>query len=311
MLERNWGIVVANWRLIVARLRANVRDPWIWTRSLAISLAVVLGAQASYYLYDAAQERYAHQNYQPARDARVPIVVKGQAEPKPYQPNCEKPQSREDSDLCAQWAGVTQVTETNRLASLGLLMGISTLIATIFGSALLVWTLYETRQTARRELRAYVSVELVGFEFNVTEQKATATIRLTNGGQTPAYLCCHNGNIYAALDDVAEHDIMRRPKVNIGRAQPFTLHMNEPQMGTIYAHDKISIPDLKEIVEGEKWLYAYGTVFYRDTFGIDRETRFCIKTDDIDLRPPSSLTTGKAVARRADFLMAPFHNDST
>jgi len=298
----------------LAALRPSARALWRFLLAyFAVSIALS-ACYATYQLYNAAQQRNANYDYQPASHARFPVTVKGQPKPESYQPNCKQPNSKEDADLCAQWSAVAQVTETNRLASISLQLSIGALIFTIFGTGLLVWTLWETRQTARRELRAYVSIEMVGMEFTLGLGKAFAHIKLKNGGQTPAYLCCHNGNVFVRTDEEAEHDILHRPHVALGRAQPFTLHMNDPQGGSIYAHDPITLPDLKDVVEGDKWVYVFGTVFYRDTFGIDRQTRFCVKTDDLRLPStdnPAKFPRQMPPAKPCEWVMAHFHNDST
>lgn len=253
MLER-YRSIIRNFRKLIADRNTAIRQhPWRFALTLSCIITVELVAYGGYQLYEAAQQRDAVYNYQPAESARFPLRVKDKPQPEPYQPNCKQPQSREDADLCAQWAAVSQVTESNRLNSISLRLSIGALIFTIIGTGLLVWTLDETRQTARRELRAYVSIELAGTEFRLGDGHAICNITLKNGGQTPAYRLYHSGNIFVRTDAEAEHDIMRRPHNEIGTAKPFTLHMNDPQNATIHAYDSITLEDLRKVVDGEHW----------------------------------------------------------
>jgi hypothetical protein len=266
-----------------------------------------------YEFYKAAGQRNATYDYQPSSNARFPIGVKGQPKSKPYQPNCEQPQNREDADLCAQWAAVSQATEANRLSSLSLQISIGAMVFTIIGTGLLIWTLQETRQSSIRELRAYVLVKTSALRMNPAGGGAEAHIVLVNGGQTPAYECCHAGNVVDVTDEEAEAEFTRRDeRERLGRASPFTLQMGQEMNASIPAHKEITVDELKQVTAGDKSLYLFGIVFYKDTFGRDRTTKFCYRVED--LKPPST-GWGKVPSHqeisRSEWVMAPFHNDAT
>ncbi len=125
-------------------------------------LVVVGGGFLTAYLYQASDQRQDNYNYQPASKPGLVLAMPGQRVPDGYQPNCQNPQSGEDADLCAQWAAVAQVTEANRMASLNLRLAIASLWATIAATIALIWTLIESHQTSRRELRAYLYVDASG-----------------------------------------------------------------------------------------------------------------------------------------------------
>lgn len=79
---------------------------------------------ASYYeLEHVDQQPYAAYKYQPARDRFAPRPSKdARVTTKAYQPYCDKPQSGNDADLCAQWAAVSAVEENNRLSRTSILI---------------------------------------------------------------------------------------------------------------------------------------------------------------------------------------------
>lgn len=152
-------------------------------------IVLLIGGSYTYNEFDkAARQRQANYDYQPAQNARLPNVTAQQSAPQEYQPNCKRPNNRDDADLCAQWGAVQQTTEANRLASLNLRLTLATFFATMFGTALLVWTLWETRATARRQLRAYV---FVGEGDEPYPKPITRDSRLQfqikNTGLTPAF----------------------------------------------------------------------------------------------------------------------------
>jgi hypothetical protein len=72
--------------------------------------------------------------------------------------------------------------------------GSGCLRAVRIGTGLLLWTLSETRATARRELRAYVSVIPHSIELKATNI-FEVHLKLHNGGSTPAHEVIHYGHV--------------------------------------------------------------------------------------------------------------------
>jgi hypothetical protein len=161
------------WRIIVA----------------VVGLIAILGLGAvSYNLYDASQQRESAYHYQPSGQAGLKYFVPRKSIPKGYKPHCYNPQTKEDSDLCAQWAAVAQVTEANRLSSLNLRFVLVSLWGTLIATVLLVWTLAETRNVARKQLRAYVTVESAGIESDPNNPGVYGVMYvIKNTGVTPAH----------------------------------------------------------------------------------------------------------------------------
>ena len=101
-----------------------LRSNW---RIILTALGLVAFALLGYFAYDklesADKPAYSQYKYQPARDAIAPPLAKNtKIASAPYQPNCAAPKSRDDADLCAQWASVQAVGESNRITRLSILI---------------------------------------------------------------------------------------------------------------------------------------------------------------------------------------------
>jgi len=77
---------------------------------------------AGYQVLDQTDEQpYSDYHYQPARDRVPPSGRKNSGvATEAYQPYCDAPQSRDDADLCSQWASAQAATESNRLSRISI-----------------------------------------------------------------------------------------------------------------------------------------------------------------------------------------------
>jgi hypothetical protein len=292
------------------------RGHWRIVASLVGLICLSLGSYAGYQLYDAAHQRDASYDYQPAADARFPVMMEGQPKPAEYQPNCKQPNSREDADLCAQWAAVAQVTEANRLASFSLQLSIGALIFTIIGTGLLVWTLWETRATARRELRAYVSVKITSVIVTEVPEGLVFKFMIVchNGGTTPAYKCVHFGTTSVFTDTEAAETLKVVKPIDSGELQDgsvihagddFPVEMNNPVL--------VPTSLINEIRAGKCSIYTYGATSYLDTFGIRRRTDYCYQMDSgvFAKAVEAGRNGGDGKTFRMKWSIPSFHNSAT
>lgn len=90
-----------------------------------IGLGLLLLASVGYYrIQDAQTDPYPDARHNPARNASEPVPSKdNQVSPPAYDPRCHRPQSRDDSDLCAQWGAVEAMKEANRITQIALRAG--------------------------------------------------------------------------------------------------------------------------------------------------------------------------------------------
>lgn len=134
--------------------------------------------------YDA--PAYADYKYQPARDAvPAPVPKNSKVAPPAYQPNCQTPKDRDDADLCAQWAAVQAVGESNRLARL------STYITGLEFGALVIsliftgWAAFAAARAARSADKAIEATWDLGkpqAEADILVQSAWISMHAGGGG---------------------------------------------------------------------------------------------------------------------------------
>jgi hypothetical protein len=243
------------------------RSGWRYILATVGLLALVALGTVTYHLYDASQQRHANYSYQPAGKSRLLKLMPAETVPEGYKPHCQNPQSNEDADLCAQWAAVEQVAEANRMGSLNLRFAIASLWAAIIGTGLLVWTLIETRDTARRQLRAYLVFNEV--VYNHEKKDFKIQVEWVNSGQTPAL----HADAFATWkltseplpDDFDFPDT--EPRDDDG---PATIGPNKSIMGT---SSEYLLPEtILEIARGQRRFYVWGAVEYTDIFNVRRRT---------------------------------------
>ncbi len=246
-----------NWRYVLA--------------AVGLLAAVVLGGVTS-QLYYASKQRQPTYDYQPVSKARFVKNVPSQPIPEGYQPHCQNPQTDKDADLCAQWAAVQQVTESNRLASLNLKLATFSLWATALATLLLVWNLIETRQASRRELRAYVTVKKAIIKNFAVGSRPKMVIEFFNSGQTPAYeLRLDALSYWGPADELAAVPPDLPPAQHISRAA-----VGAQARTRILDTMPVSLDEatFRAVCEGEGAFYVSGAVHYVDVFGRPRVTNF-------------------------------------
>ena len=256
-------------------------------RLLVIALGLVLfgaGSFETYQLYDASEQEHASYQYQPAAKPHVATLAVGQPPAKGYEPDCQNPNSPTNADLCAQWAAVEQVAESNRLSSLNVRLAVFVALLTAIGTGLVVWTFKETRDTSRRELRAYLFPEGVGcYETTETAKNKIgrtitrktgfvgAGVAVKNSGQTPAYKVSHDSQV--CVCKVSEEHLLKiNPKTIPGYENPM------PPGGFIHKTLRMQAPPTAEQIEGLKSgtyaVYVYGRLEYEDAFERLRFTEY-------------------------------------
>lgn len=153
---------------------------------------VVLGWLRYDPVFYGAQDPYPDAEYQPARKATFPPAP-GEHEPraKTYDPHCQAPGNRDDSDLCAQWSAVEAVNESNRVAQLALKSGwldFLALILTLIFTAWAAWAAQRAASAANDALAHEIEgagAEAARFSDQLAEMKRTAdamasTVKVAN-----------------------------------------------------------------------------------------------------------------------------------
>lgn len=252
------------------------RSNWHYVAA-AVGIAILLAIiYSSYQIYQSSEQQRAHYSYQPAREPGRRVLMPSKAMPKGYEPNCENPDSNGNADLCAQWAAVDQVMESNRLASANVRLSLFASLLTLLGTIFVGWTLLETRNTSRRELRAYIFSERVGV-YPLEKQtprsengKIGSTLFINNSGQTPAYHVVHWCAL--ALHPVADEAALVAPSLS------GLVYNTLPPGGSMHAHrrlpNRLTREEQTNLQRGVLALYVYGRIEYTDAFGATHYTNY-------------------------------------
>ncbi len=185
---------------------------------------------------------------------------------------CSDLSRKRGSELCAQWDSADASRDAAHYA-------FWSLIISTFGTILLVWTLWETRANARRELRAYVSARIAGTEITIAPSEGL-TFRpeavLNNGGSTPAYSCVSFANVIATTYNDAKIYLKRPlPIEREALAGGAVIHSGQDFPTEFDRVTTISMSDIDEVLNGSRLLFLYGACSYVDTFKVRRRTDFC------------------------------------
>lgn len=222
------------------------------------------------YFSAAAEQQHASYKYQPANKPGFRIDASTKAPAQKYQPSCNNPKDGNDADLCAQWAAVEQVAESNRLNGVNVRLGTLALLFTIVGTGLLIWTFMETRAVSRRELRAYVNVDVVGLADGTHHPDrqlplgvVQTAIVIKNTGQTPAHKLRHWGEI--AIERMENQSQLRAPKPLI-LTHAVSLPSNGTQLKVRHIPRKPSKRQIEGIVARRYAVFVYGRIEYSDVF---------------------------------------------
>lgn len=237
-----------------------------------VGLIICVGSYLAYFqLQSVEKDPYAEASYQPARTPRFPEGWPKTYDPKSqgYEPHCEKPADREDSDLCAQWSAVKVVGESNRLSRVALNVNAIGLAALLFSLLFTGWAAWAAAsaasaaeesnsvasETAKRQLRAYLDIKEVAItplaEASGGRIRCDLTIR--NAGQTPAHA------LWSCLS------------FDIGHSQANKLAGQSvvgpgSTRGTRIATRVLTGPEYEGVLRGTIRLGLWGFVYYTDAF---------------------------------------------
>lgn len=239
----------------------------------------------------------------------VARAIRDSAQPTSEDKGCKDRRDKRDSELCAQWKAADAAYDAADYAFWALLISAA-------GTGLLVWTLWETRANARRELRAYVSVKVAGLDVERCKSGHLKLVLHTtahNGGSTPAYKCNHFGYIAAMTDEEAFERLKTvRPILSQSDASGSVIHSGDNFTARMTNSPAIGVEKIAGIKVGEVKLFAFGVTSYVDTFGRRRRTDFCYIMEgqsfvqsigDSEKSPGEKVTT--------EWVVAPFHNSAT
>ncbi len=158
-------------------------------------------------------------------------------------------------------------------------------VATQTAASIAEQTVNRMNLTALRDLRAYVAVPRGSIEKLDENGSPRATVVIKNFGRTPAYLFAPS----AQLDYVPPNEkprIPQEPTRELGHLAPgaeFEVVLDAPW--------QLSGPMRHHVLTKTGAVYAQGTIKYADTYGIQRFTRFRVRTDGAASVPSGRLVS--------------------
>ena len=263
-------------------------------------LATVAGLAALFVafgmgVYQGALNNPHEQRYQPYRyNAEQPKGIEASAaadakpQPLQYRTPCHQPEGQGESDLCAQWRAANAAQDGAFWTKWGVWIG-------IIGSTLLLWQIILTRQavvdtseateamreaneiardTAKRQLRAYITTEdhcVADFQIG---GKHKHICKVYNRGQTPAY----DVKIWSRpFAEMTSHTDPSNAKVRQTELISQSCAVLGP--GAFFVHENASTGGLApdgyaSVSVGGLAIIWAGVVTYRDAFGKRRRTTF-------------------------------------
>lgn len=196
-----------------------------------------------------------------------------------YEAQCNPGDDKRDSDLCAQWKAADAATDSARWTYVGnWIGGVSGLLVLVaLGFAFEANKI--ARDTAKRQLRAYLTVEPGGI--NIPENGMhRVPLNVINNGQTPAYELEHGGDFLIIVGDPRQFNPETDGRLGSLGVTDFVASTDQilgPQTNQFtyaYLEEELTQPFWDQIFKMEAAIIHYGFFRYRDAFGEQRQTNF-------------------------------------
>jgi hypothetical protein len=237
----------------------------------ALGIAALALAYAGYeQLQHVDQQPYADYKYQPARDRLALPPKDARVAAKSYQPYCNQPQSRDDADLCAQWASVQAIAENNRLTRASVLITGLEFAALVVS---LIFTGWAARAAARSARAAELAVEggdrphllLDTMELLLKEPDLEGnylfTYSFTNHGRGPAWLKRWGAIFHSTDQDAPEIDVGKLKYIPVAWPVPPSVSWKTTKPMTI----SFPAESVAKVLAGTETFYIFCTVEYVDS----------------------------------------------
>ena len=185
---------------------------------------------------------------------------------------CKKGESKRYSDLCAQWKAADA-------AELSAWLNLASIAAVLIALFLAFQSNRIARDTAKRQLRAYVAISDYAIIPDINEpHKIRAIVTYQNVGETPAKDV--SATLFVLAGAGAFNDANPRQEPLIDRAGGLAVIGKGSSKQTAIAVEVDGAPaDI--LLNGDYWVCVYGRISYRDVFGANQETRYCAYVDPI------------------------------
>lgn len=203
----------------------------------------------------------------------------------PYGQHCDSQQSNQY--YCAAYS-VALIVGSYIESHNGAITALASVVVAIFtwtlwASSERMWlvtdaSLQHSRETAERQLRAYITVQTGEayrqrggpkgwrFEFRPT---------ILNTGQTPAYSVNIRGTVVFLSTEEAENFNWEDNLPPTAKVGVLTLGTQQNRFTRAVMSRRLTRAELRQFSSGSHDFYVFGKVTYQDTFRIDHSTRYC------------------------------------
>jgi hypothetical protein len=131
-------------------------------------------------------------------------------------------------------------------------------------------TVNTMKDTAERQLRAYVSIHMVEIIDVAAGFTPRANLVFKNFGQTPAYDLIGIGGMAMEVS----WETLAPPSSDPIEITTTTLHSGATICQSIVGRRKLIAGEREALIDGTKTLWVYGETRYKDTFNVERITEF-------------------------------------
>lgn len=276
-------------------------------RSIVVALGLIL---AAYHPYAEAQPKQPNSQERSARALEsIASRFDEQAKQSDLARDTEQCQQGDDkrySDLCAQWKAADAAADSAWWAVVGgFASAISTLLVLI-ALYLAFRSNWIARDTARRELRAYISH--AGYEMKFhrdakgTVTAADVSAKWINAGQTPAQALCYIS--WELRDDVLPSDFTFPRPANFDDFRPLALGPHQ-ECNTVT--QPITMAEFEGVSNSSKRLFVWGAADYLDAFGSKRRTETACQVMAVPMTQGEYRIVFKAIDRHTGMDEGCFH----
>lgn len=181
---------------------------------------------------------------------------------------CGEGEYGSNADLCAQWKAADAAADSAWWAWAAGVAGIISTLGVLAALGIGWHSNWIARDTAKRQLRAYVSV--VGCSLEDIDGRYILSAHLKNSGQTPAYNVRLSGESFAASYPLDEE----RPHPEIEEGYNATVGPGDEVSCVYRLWINAPMEALRRVKAGEMGFYIQGICEYEDAFAARRETKF-------------------------------------
>jgi hypothetical protein len=208
-----------------------------------------------------------NENARPVQEANEPVpirIVENTDQTFHEQDREAKTDQHDSEDLEAQKRSATATEEQVIPAWAAALFGFA-------GTALIAWTMWETRRYNRLQLRAYVSYKIEVLEGGLSEGFLKVRETYTNTGQTPATALriarCYNLGPHDPPEEFFEFDLPREVDQSAASLGGGLESGGRRDL-------RFTPPEALQIAAGALEMFVFGAAHYRDIYGTEHCTKF-------------------------------------